>query len=290
MNLNGHNILLTGASRGLGRAYARYLCQFGAHVVLVSRPSSEQALNALRDELVRAGGTATALCGDARHGDELVARALESVGHIDALVHNAGSVADGSFAKLDDSAWHEVLENNLMSAVRLSRALWPHFKGRGGGRIVYATSSSGLYGNFGQANYAAAKMALVGLCKSLAIEGQRGGIRVNCIAPVGRSDMNADVLPADLATLLDPELISPLVGFLCHPQCRESGSVFEVAAGWAGKVHVVQGEGAPLLTENAMPRLVDIADLWPSIVAAPEGDCPSDALASLQALTHKLKR
>jgi len=207
--LDGRVAVVTGAGGGLGREHARFLARHGARVV-VNDLASDSA-SAVADEIVSAGGTAVAFAtsvsdeaGVATMIDETIARWQR----IDILVNNAGILRDKSFAKMTLDEFRLVVEVHLMGAVICSKAVWEPMRQQRYGRIVMTTSSSGLYGNFGQANYAAAKMALVGLMQTLALEGEKYGIRVNAIAPSAATQMTRGVLSDASLAVLDPALVS----------------------------------------------------------------------------------
>ena len=210
MSLEGRVAIITGAGGGLGRQHALFLAGRGAHVVV--NDLVHEAADAVTHEIEAAGGTAMAI--GASVTDEaaigaLAQRVVDRWGRIDILVNNAGILRDKSFGKMTLDAFRLIVEVHLMGAVICTKAVWDTMRSQTYGRIVLTTSSSGLFGNFGQANYGAAKMALVGLMQTLAIEGERHGIRVNCLAPSAATGMTAGVLPANSLERLDPALVSP---------------------------------------------------------------------------------
>lgn len=206
--------IVTGAGGGLGRAHALELARHGARVVvndLAGEGPGGAAQEVVR-EIESAGGTAIADGGDVRHFAQmqaLAAKALDAWGRIDILVNNAGILRDKSFANMSLDDFRLVLDVHVMGAANCTKAVWNTMREQRHGRIVMTTSSSGLYGNFGQANYAAAKMALVGLMQTLALEGERYGIRVNCLAPSAATGMTEGVLPEPALAGLRPEKVSP---------------------------------------------------------------------------------
>jgi NAD(P)-dependent dehydrogenase (short-subunit alcohol dehydrogenase family) len=213
--LTGRVIIVTGAGGGLGRCHALELARHGATVIVndMNAGPAEQVANEIRD----VGGVA--LGAAASVTDEAAIKAMvEQVhgrfGRIDGLVNNAGILRDRSFAKMEMADFRLVVEVHLVGAAICCKAVWPIMREQQFGRIVMTTSSSGLYGNFGQANYAAAKMGLVGLMQTLAIEGQRNNIRVNCLAPTAATQMTDDILAPEALALLDPALVSPAIAFL----------------------------------------------------------------------------
>jgi len=210
MTLEGRVAVVTGSAGGLGRSHVRYLASKGARVV-VNDLSQDAADNVAR-EITDAGGKALGVAGsvtDERAMAAMVTRVLDHWGRIDILVNNAGILRDKSFAKMSLDDFRLVVDVHLMGAAICTKAVWEGMREQRYGRIVMTTSSSGLYGNFGQANYGAAKMALVGLMQTLAIEGEKYNIRINCLAPSAATQMTEGVLSKDSLRVLDPALVSP---------------------------------------------------------------------------------
>ena len=211
IDLTGRVAIVTGAGGGLGRQHALLLANRGAKVVVNDLGDAAQSVAA---ELVAAGGEARALqCSvtDADAVQAMVDAVLADWGRIDILVNNAGILRDKSFAKMALDDFRLVVDVHLMGAANCTKAVWGTMRAQAYGRIVMTTSSSGLYGNFGQANYGAAKMALVGLMQTLALEGAKHGIKVNCLAPTAYTRMMEGILPQDQLDVLDPALVSPAV-------------------------------------------------------------------------------
>lgn len=201
--------IVTGAGGGLGRAHALELARQGARVVV---NDISEAAEAVADEIRRMGAAAIGHAGSVARYDDmegLVAQAMAAFGRVDILVNNAGILRDRTFAKMPLDDFRLVLETHVMGSVNATKAVWPHMQSQRHGRIVMTTSSSGLYGSFGQSNYASAKMALVGLMQTLALEGARHGIRVNCLAPSAVTAMTSGLLPEQAAQILTPERVSP---------------------------------------------------------------------------------
>ena len=210
MTLEGRVAIVTGSAGGLGRSHVRYLARKGARVVI--NDLSQDAADNVAREINDAGGEALAIAGSVT--DEpamaaMVARVVERWSRVDILVNNAGILRDKSFGKMSLDDFRLVVDVHLMGAVICSKAVWERMREQRYGRIVMTTSSSGLYGNFGQANYGAAKMALVGLMQTLAIEGEKYDIRVNCLAPSAATQMTEGVLSQESLRVLDPALVSP---------------------------------------------------------------------------------
>ncbi|WP_208509044.1 SDR family NAD(P)-dependent oxidoreductase [Variovorax paradoxus] len=212
--LDGRVAIVTGAGSGLGRAHALALACHGARVVVNDVAGAHEGSpgRAVADEIVRAGGSAIADGGDVTDFaamEAMAARAVAEWGRIDILVNNAGVLRDRSFSKMTLEDFRRVMDVHLMGSVHAVKAVWETMRAQRYGRIVMTTSSSGLYGNFGQSNYSAAKMALVGLMQTLALEGERQDIRVNCLAPTAATAMTEGVLPPEALARLQPDYVSP---------------------------------------------------------------------------------
>jgi NAD(P)-dependent dehydrogenase (short-subunit alcohol dehydrogenase family) len=210
MRLADRIAIVTGAGGGLGRTHALYLASKGAKLV-VNDVSAENA-ERVAAEIRAVGGQALSVAASVTDEDgvaAMVEQVLDRWGRIDILVNNAGILRDKSFAKMTIDDFRLVVDVHLIGAAICSKAVWEPMRTAGYGRIVMTTSSSGLYGNFGQANYGAAKMALVGLMQTLGIEGEKYGIRVNCLAPTAATQMTHGVLPDESLRSLDPALVSP---------------------------------------------------------------------------------
>ena len=210
MSLAGRVAIITGAGGGLGRQHALYLAGKGARVVV--NDLGQDAADAVAAEIRAAGGEAIAVAAsvtDPPAIEAMVGKATGTWGRVDILVNNAGILRDKSFAKMTLDDFRLVVDVHLMGAVICTKAVWEIMRAQQHGRIIMTTSSSGLYGNFGQANYGAAKMALVGLMQTLALEGQKYNVRVNCLAPTAATQMTRGILSGDSLERLDPALVSP---------------------------------------------------------------------------------
>ncbi len=210
MLLKDRVAIVTGSGGGLGRSHALYLASKGAKVVV--NDLAEAAAQGVVDEIVAAGGQAMAAVGSVTDVDAvqaMVDAAMQAWGRIDILINNAGILRDKSFAKMTMDDFRLVVDVHLMGAAICSKAVWEIMRAQNYGRIVMTTSSSGLYGNFGQANYGAAKLAQVGLMQTLAIEGAKHDIKVNALAPTAATQMTAGILPEEVLKALDPALVSP---------------------------------------------------------------------------------
>jgi NAD(P)-dependent dehydrogenase (short-subunit alcohol dehydrogenase family) len=267
--VEGRVIAVTGAGGGLGREYALLLARSGAKVVVNdlggSRDGSGSGHTAADDvvaEIRDAGGEAVASydsVADETGGAAVVAAALDAFGRIDGVVANAGILRDSAFHKMTTENWDAVLAVHLGGTYHVVRAAWPHFREQRYGRVVVAGSTSGIYGNFGQSNYGAAKGGMIGLVQTLAIEGARYGILANVIAPMAATRMTADIAPQEVLDTLGPAHVAPVVGHLLSEECTDSGSVF-VAGG--GQVHQVKQFMTKGVTFSDVPTLEQVGDRW----------------------------
>ena len=252
IRLDGQIAIVTGAGRGLGRSHALELARRGAKVVVndlgVSRDGStitSAAADEVVEEIREMGGEAfasPASVTDTESVQQMVDATMARWGRIDILVNNAGFLRDKSFSKMSLDDFEAIVDVHLMGAVRCTKAVWDIMKGQNYGRIVMTTSSSGLFGNFGQANYGAAKMALVGLMQTLAIEGQKYGVHVNCLAPSAATRMTEALFPEEELALLTPESVTPGLIYLVSPNAPTK-TILCAGAGAFSCSHVTMTEG-----------------------------------------------
>lgn len=238
--------IVTGAGRGLGKAHAIALARSGARVLVNDLDPASVAQ--VCGEIGALGGEAIGSSANVRDlgsVERMVADALERWSRVDILVNNAGILRDRTFAKIDLEDFRLVLDVHVMGSVNCTKAVWSHMRERGYGRIVLTGSSSGLYGNFGQSAYSAAKMALVGLMQTLAIEGERYGIHVNCLAPSAATQMTSDLWSPEDLDALTPERVSPAVVALASEQAPNKRIVL-AGAGSLKLAHVTMTRGIHL--------------------------------------------
>ncbi|MGX9216503.1 SDR family oxidoreductase [Mycobacteroides abscessus subsp. abscessus] len=265
-------IVVTGAGGGLGREYALTLAGEGASVVVNDLGGARDGSGAgsamadgVVDEIKAAGGRAVANYDSVATEEgaaNIVKTALDEFGAIHGVVSNAGILRDGTFHKMTYDNWHAVQQVHLYGGYNITRAAWPHFREQGYGRIVVATSTSDLFGNFGQANYGAAKLGLVGLINTLALEGAKYNIHSNAIAPIAATRMTADIASEAVLEQLPPAFVSPVVGYLCTEESTDNGSVFVVGGGKVQRVALFENAGA---TFASPPTVDEVAARWGEI-------------------------
>jgi NAD(P)-dependent dehydrogenase (short-subunit alcohol dehydrogenase family) len=272
--LVGRVVLVTGAGRGLGRQHALSLAARGALLVVNDNGASLAGEDegdpgvaaAVADEIRRAGGQAVESVEDVGTHEgarAAVDAALGHFGRLDGVVANAGVLRDRTFAKMSFEELDEVLRVHLAGAAYCVGAAWASLGESGSGRVVLTSSASGLYGQFGQANYAAAKMGVVGLMNVLTQEGRRSGVHVNVIAPVATTRMTRPLLPEQVHAGLDPAHVSDLVAYLVSAGCRHTGQVLEVGAGLVARVRVVETSARDMPRDGdpeAVAQLLDELD------------------------------
>ena len=275
LRFDGRVAIITGAGGGLGRSHALELARRGAQVLvndlggaLDGSGSSLTAADRVVDEITAAGGIAVAnhdSVATAEGGQGIVQAAIDAFGRVDVLVNTAGILRDKAFHKMDDSMIEAVINVHLKGALYVSQPAFCLMREQGYGRIVNTSSASGLFGNFGQANYGAAKAGLAGLTRVLAIEGASRGIQVNAIAPIAATRMTQDIL-GPLADKVSPASVSPLVAYLAHEECAVNGHVYSVAGGRIARIFVAETHGV-VLSQNTSEEiqsklaLIDVMDV-----------------------------
>jgi NAD(P)-dependent dehydrogenase (short-subunit alcohol dehydrogenase family) len=260
-------IVVTGAGGGLGREYALTLAKEGASVVVNDLGGSRDGTGAghnMADEVVKeirdAGGRAVAnydSVAESEAAENIIKTAIDEFGKVDGVVSNAGILRDGTFHKMEFGAWDSVLKVHLYGGYNVIRAAWPHFRENSFGRVVVATSTSGLFGNFGQANYGAAKLGLVGLINTLAQEGAKYNIKTNAVAPIAATRMTQDILPPEVFEKLTPEYVAPVVAYLMSEENPDTASVFIVGGGKVQRAALFQNDGVTF--SDGVPSVDDVA-------------------------------
>lgn len=289
-------VIVTGAGGGIGRAHALAFAKAGARVVVNDLGGSTHgeganasAADRVVAEIREAGGTAVANHDSVTDGEKIVQNALDAFGRIDVVVNNAGILRDKTFHKMDDADWDLVYQVHVAGAYKVTRAAWPHLREQNYGRVIFTSSTSGIYGNFGQSNYGMAKLGLYGLTRTLAIEGRKNNIFVNAIAPTGGTRMTEGLIPQQVFEQLKPELVSPLVVYLGSEQCQDTGGLFEVGGGWVGRVRWERSNGAGFDPKAGFDA-DDVAAAWQQINNFEGASHPEDSLQALQAMMANLQK
>jgi NAD(P)-dependent dehydrogenase (short-subunit alcohol dehydrogenase family) len=268
IRLDDRVAIVTGSGRGLGRSHALALAERGAKIVVNDLgDSSGNSVNAesVAEEIRAAGGDAIAHganVADFAQVEDMVSQAMDKWGRVDILINNAGILRDKTFHKMDIEDFRLVIDVHLMGTANCTKATWEIMRQQSYGRVVFTSSSTGLYGNFGQANYGAAKMAMVGLMNTLHIEGGKYDIRVNCLAPAAGTEMTKGLIPDDTYKLMSPDAVSPGIVFLSG---EDAPSRIVLGAG-GGSFAVYKGfetEGINLLPDNLSPE--GVANAWADI-------------------------
>ncbi len=253
IRFDGRVAVVTGAGNGLGKSYALFLASRGAKVVVNDlggtpdgRGQSTSPASQVVEEIRSQGGEAVAnydSVSDPQGAQNIIRAALDKFGTVDILINNAGVLRDKTFLKMTLEDFEFVLKVHLFGTIYVTKAAFPVMVEKKYGRIVLATSAAGLFGNFGQTNYSAAKMGIIGFMNSLKLEGQNYNIRVNTIAPLAASRLAAGIFPEKIMPRISPELVVPAVAYLCSEQCPGSGEIISAGGGFFAKAHMVESRG-----------------------------------------------
>jgi NAD(P)-dependent dehydrogenase (short-subunit alcohol dehydrogenase family) len=252
VGFEGKVAIITGAGGGLGREHALLLASRGAQIVVNDLGGAVDGTGAsagpaqqVVEEIEALGGAAVSDANSVASpegADAMVKTALEAFGRVDIVINNAGILRDKSFQNMTQDLWDAVIAVHLTGAFNVTRAAWPHLREQAYGRVVSTSSAAGIFGNFGQTNYGAAKMGIVGLTRVWAQEGAKYNIKANAIAPVARTRMTEDLL-GPLVEKLDPALVSPIVAYLVSEDCPVTGEIYSVGGGRVARVFIAEGPG-----------------------------------------------
>ena len=287
LGFDGRVAVVTGAGGGIGRGYARLLAARGARVVVNDlgggvdgRGAGGAAADRVVGEIRAAGGVAIGNADSVstpEGGRAIVQSALDEFGRLDIVINNAGILRDGTLHKMTPEAFESVISVHLLGSFYVSQPAYVHMRAAGYGRLVMTTSAAGLYGNFGQVNYSAAKLGLVGMAKSIAHEGANYGVKANVIAPVALSRMTEGLISEEMAAAFLPEAIAPVVAYLAHEECVLSGEVLSAYGGHVGRVFVGETKGITM----AGLSVEDVAANIAQVIDTTQFEVPTDPNAAL---------
>ena len=275
IDFSGRVAIVTGAGAGLGRCHALELAKRGAKVVINDlggardgTGSGDAAANKVVDEIKAQGGEAVPNFDNVATiagGENIVKTALDAYGKVDILINNAGILRDKSFLKMEEENWDAVYAVHLKGAYCVSKPAFANMRQNGYGRIVITSSAAGLWGNFGQSNYAAAKMGLVGLSNVLRLEGAKYNIKVNIIAPMAGTRLTEDIVPPNVFEKIKVEYVTPGVLYMCSEQCEDTGFIINAGAGYFSRSAVLTGPGAIIKGKEAIPSPEEVMENWSKI-------------------------
>ncbi|CDW97412.1 hypothetical protein [Sporisorium scitamineum] len=257
ISFKGRVVVITGAGNGLGKAYALFFASRGAKVLVndlgpAAQDKNKKAADVVVEEITKAGGEAIANYNSNTEGDKIIQQVIDKWGRVDVVINNAGILRDKSFKAMSDKEWDQIIAVHITGSYACAKAAWPHMRKQKYGRIINTSSAAGIYGNFGQANYAAAKHAMIGFGKTLAIEGAKYNILSNILAPVAASQLTATVMPPEMLENLTPDYVVPIVAYLVSGENKEvSGQVFECGAGFFAQVRRERSRGVVFKTDDS---------------------------------------
>lgn len=275
-------VVVTGGGAGIGRAYCLRYAKLGAKVVVNDLANPDDVVKEIK-QMGREAAPAKFSC---EQGDEIIDVAIKTFGRIDVLVNNAGILRDKAFNNMDDNLWNAVMNTHLRGTYKCTKAAWPYFLKQKYGRVLNTTSTSGVYGNFGQANYAAAKCGILGFSRALALEGKKYNIFVNTIAPNAGTAMTRTIMPEEMVQAFKPDYIAPLVAVLTSDTCpEETGGLYEVGSGWQGQTRWQRTGGAAFPIDVEL-KPEHVASQWEKIVNFDDGraDNPASSQEGLMSI------
>ena len=294
LGFDGKVAIITGAGGGLGRQHALLLAQRGALVVvndlggnIDGTGGDASAAQKVVDEIKAAGGEAVAdhnSVATPEGGAAIVKTAVDTFGRVDIVINNAGILRDKSFHNMSPDLMNPVFDVHLKGAFHVTQPAWVLMREQGYGRIISTSSAAGIFGNFGQTNYGAAKLGLVGFTRVLAVEGAKYNIKANAIAPLALTRMTEDLMGA-LADKLDPSQVSPIVAWLAHEDCPVSGQVYSVGGGRVANVFFGETQGYTKPGHS----LEDVRDNWEAIMSQKDYFVPQNLAEETAAFFNKLK-
>jgi NAD(P)-dependent dehydrogenase (short-subunit alcohol dehydrogenase family) len=277
IDFTGRVAIVTGAGGGLGRNYSVELAKRGAKVVVNDLGGSRDGVGASKSAADHVVEEITALGGEAvpnydnvatpEGGENIVRTAIEAFGKVDILINNAGILLDSTFVKMDEKKWDAIVAVHLKGTYCVTRPAFIHMMSQGYGRIVMTTSGSGLFGNFGQSNYASAKMGVVGLANVLKLEGAKHNVKANVIVPIAGTRLTEDIVPSEIFRRMKVELVTPAVLCMCSEQCKESGVIINAGFGYFSRSAIMTGEGVFLSDGDKIPTPEQVMENWGKVVS-----------------------
>jgi len=277
INFTGRVAIVTGAGGGLGRNHAIELAKRGAKVVVndlggsrTGVGSSASAADHVVEEIRTLGGETVPNYDNVatpEGGENIVQTAMDAFGKVDILINNAGILLDSTFAKMDEKKWDAVVAVHLKGAFCVTKPAFIHMMRQGYGRIVMTTSGSGLFGNFGQTNYASAKMGVVGFANVLKLEGAKYNIKTNIIAPIAGTRLTEDVVPPELFRRMKVDFVTPAVLYMCSEQCQDSGVIINAGLGYFSRSAIMTGEGVIISDGDKIPTPEEVMENWSRITS-----------------------
>lgn len=276
--------LVTGAGAGIGRIYALFLASRGCKVVV--NDMNQKAADSVVAEIKAAGGQAAPSVNSVVDGDKVVADAVAAFGSVHIIINNAGLLRDVSFSKQKPEEFDLVMKVHLYGTRNVCKAAWAIMNKQKYGRIINVTSVNGLYGQFGQSNYSAAKMGIIGFSKTLAIEGAKKNIKCNVIAPGAGTAMTATIMPKNICDAWKPELVNPIVAYLAHEECPCTGNIFESGGGWCAQVKWKRTQGHYFDVDSKFgPE--EVKANWKKITDFEGCDFPDDTAQDMNPMKNK---
>lgn len=284
VDLSNMVVVITGSGRGLGAVYADFFASRKSRLVLndIGSVNGRNPADILRESLEKKypGAQIIVAPWPVQQGEKIIQAAIDKWGRIDVLINNAGLLRDKSITKLTYAEWELVIKVHLEGTFRCSKAAFPYMKKQKFGRIINTGSSSGLFGNFGQVNYSAAKAGIHGLTMALAKEGQRSNILVNTIAPIAATAMTKKLFPEEILRAVDTKFVIPFVGFLSSKECESTGNIYELGGGWIAKLRWQRAEGVSHSLDYSPEDVVKTIDRIESFEG--ENDYPLGAQDSIR--------
>jgi len=277
INFTGRVAIVTGAGGGLGRNHAIELAKRGAKVVVndlggsrTGVGSSASAADHVVEEIRTLGGETVPNYDNVatpEGGENIVRTAIDAFGKVDILINNAGILLDSTFGKMDEKKWDAVVAVHLKGTFCVTKPAFIHMMRQGYGRIVMTTSGSGLFGNFGQTNYASAKMGVVGFANVLKLEGAKYNIKTNVIAPIAGTRLTEDVVPPEIFKRMRVDFVTPAVLYMCSEECQDSGVIINAGLGYFSRSAIMTGEGVILSDGNKIPTPEEVMENWSRITS-----------------------